>query len=56
MEIDGIMKNIKFHISGAFGATEKMLVPNRRELTIPNSNQDPDPEKNPDRTSIGIRD
>jgi hypothetical protein len=23
MEIDGIMKNIKFHISGAFGATDK---------------------------------
>jgi hypothetical protein len=26
MEIDGIIeKNIKFHISGAFGATEKTL-------------------------------
>jgi hypothetical protein len=28
MEIDAIKKNIKFHISGAFGATEKMLVAN----------------------------
>jgi hypothetical protein len=28
MKIDGIMTNIKFYISGAFGATEKMLVPN----------------------------
>jgi hypothetical protein len=56
MEIDGIMKSVKFHISGAFGDTEKMLGTNRRGMYIPNSNWDPDPEKKTYQTSVGIWD
>jgi hypothetical protein len=40
------MTNIKFYISGAFGATKKTLVPNGRGMSLPNSNWDLNPKKN----------
>jgi hypothetical protein len=46
--------HIKFYISGAFGATEKRLVPNWREKSIPNINRDPDPQKNQTRLQSGF--